>query len=228
MPTNVLIPSLGDSVSEAVLLRWLKNDGDYVKSDELLCELETDKANVDLPAPAAGVLRRAKSAGETVQVGETIARIDEAAVPAATVSEGKSAVAAGEEKAAGAAASDAMRPSVRRLAEEGRVDLASVEGSGPRGQIIKEDVMKAIDSRERPNGKPESDGPPAPAKPAPARVAPQPSLQHAAPLPATTTGPSPLSFDANGISRVPMSKWISPPFTLCARSTRSASMKCTA
>src|SRR5271154_3689069 len=82
MPTNVLIPSLGDSVSEAVLLRWLKNDGDYVKSDELLCELETDKANVDLPAPAAGVLRRAKSAGETVQVGETIARIDEAPVPA--------------------------------------------------------------------------------------------------------------------------------------------------
>ena len=82
MPTNVDIPPLGDSVSEAVLLRWLKNDGDYVKSEEPLCELETDKANVDLPAPAAGALRRAKNAGETVHIGETIARIDEAPVPA--------------------------------------------------------------------------------------------------------------------------------------------------
>src|SRR5687768_2447572 len=77
MPTNVTVPGMGESVTEAVLLRWLKNDGDFVKVDEPLCELETDKANVDLPATAAGVLRQAKKAGDTVHVGETIARIDE-------------------------------------------------------------------------------------------------------------------------------------------------------
>src|SRR4051812_4644126 len=77
MPTNVDIPALGESVSEAVLIRWLKDDGAAVAVAEPLAELETDKANVDLPSPAAGILRRAKDPGETVQVGETIARIDE-------------------------------------------------------------------------------------------------------------------------------------------------------
>src|SRR4051794_41875859 len=77
MPTNVDIPPLGESVSEAVLIRWLKDDGAAVAVAEPLAELETDKANVDLPSPAAGILRRAKDPGETVQVGETIARIDE-------------------------------------------------------------------------------------------------------------------------------------------------------
>src|SRR5260221_8372150 len=84
MPTNVDVPPLGESVSEAVLLRWLKNDGEYVNTDEPICELETDKANVDLAAKAAGLLRHAKAAGETVHVGEAIGRIDEAPVPAAT------------------------------------------------------------------------------------------------------------------------------------------------
>src|SRR3954452_12786539 len=91
MPTNVDIPALGESVSEAVLIRWLKNEGDAVAVAEPLAELETDKANVDLPSPAAGILRRAKDPGETVQVGETIARIDEGGHGQA--SPGKSAAA---------------------------------------------------------------------------------------------------------------------------------------
>src|SRR5437763_14351182 len=82
MPTNVAVPPLGESVTEAVLLRWLKNDGDPVAADEPVAELETDKANVDLPSPAAGVLRPGKKPGDTVRVGETIARIDEASAGA--------------------------------------------------------------------------------------------------------------------------------------------------
>src|SRR5688572_31725883 len=77
MPTNVDVPPLGESVSEAVLLRWLKNDGDAVAVAEPVAELETDKANVDLPSPAAGVFRPVKEPGETVHVGETVARIDD-------------------------------------------------------------------------------------------------------------------------------------------------------
>ncbi|HEX5103177.1 MAG TPA: 2-oxoglutarate dehydrogenase complex dihydrolipoyllysine-residue succinyltransferase [Pirellulaceae bacterium] len=75
MATNVEVPSLGESVTEAILTQWLKAEGDEVAADEPICELESDKATVDLPAPAAGVLHRVKAAGETARVGEVIAEI---------------------------------------------------------------------------------------------------------------------------------------------------------
>ena len=77
MATNVDVPPLGESVREAVLIKWHKNDGDTVTDQEPVAELETDKANVDVPAPVAGVLRRVKNEGDTVAIGDTIARIDE-------------------------------------------------------------------------------------------------------------------------------------------------------
>src|SRR6478752_5709423 len=83
MPTNVDVPNLGESVTEAVLIRWIKKDGEFVGKDEPVAELETDKANADLPAPAAGVLRHVKAAGDTVLVGETIGRVDDAPAGAA-------------------------------------------------------------------------------------------------------------------------------------------------
>jgi 2-oxoglutarate dehydrogenase E2 component (dihydrolipoamide succinyltransferase) len=70
---------MGESITEAVLVRWIKADGDPVQADEPICELETDKANLDLPAPASGVVHTLKPEGESVRIGETIARIDEAA-----------------------------------------------------------------------------------------------------------------------------------------------------
>src|SRR5688500_18369692 len=82
MPTNVEIPPLGESVREAVLIKWHKKDGEQVNAQDPLCELETDKANVDLAAPSAGVLRHVKEEGETVHIGETIARIDESTAAA--------------------------------------------------------------------------------------------------------------------------------------------------
>jgi 2-oxoglutarate dehydrogenase E2 component (dihydrolipoamide succinyltransferase) len=81
MSSNLEVPALGESISEAVLVRWYKREGDRVAVDEPICELESDKATVDLPAPVGGVLHPEKEAGETVQVGEIIARIDEAATP---------------------------------------------------------------------------------------------------------------------------------------------------
>src|SRR6185369_9402573 len=77
MPTNVDVPALGESVQEATLIKWHKNDGDPVAAAEPVAELETDKANVDVPSPAAGILRRVKKEGDTVSIGETIARIEE-------------------------------------------------------------------------------------------------------------------------------------------------------
>src|SRR5687767_2385414 len=79
MSSNVEVPAVGESITEATLVRWHKREGDRVTADEPICELETDKATVDLPAPVGGVLHPVKQAGETVQVGEVIARIDEMA-----------------------------------------------------------------------------------------------------------------------------------------------------
>ncbi len=76
MSHNVEMPSLGESITEATLLTWLKKEGDRVQVDEPLCELESDKATVDLPSPESGVLHQIKKAGETAHVGEVIARID--------------------------------------------------------------------------------------------------------------------------------------------------------
>jgi 2-oxoglutarate dehydrogenase E2 component (dihydrolipoamide succinyltransferase) len=76
MATPVPVPELGESIKEARLLKWHKADGDAVQIDEPICELETDKANVDIPAPSAGRLHRLRKEGETVNVGEPIAEID--------------------------------------------------------------------------------------------------------------------------------------------------------
>ena len=73
---TVRIPTLGESVNEGVIVRWLKADGDVVQRDEPLLELETDKASVEIPAASAGVLRILKAEGATVEVGDVVARID--------------------------------------------------------------------------------------------------------------------------------------------------------
>ncbi len=88
MTFEVRIPTLGESVTEGVIVRWAKQDGEAVKPDDVLLELETDKASMELPAERAGVLRIVKPAGEKVVVGELVARIEEdggarAAAPAA-------------------------------------------------------------------------------------------------------------------------------------------------
>ena len=215
MPTNIEVPPLGESVTEAVLLRWLKEDGAYVAADEPLAELETDKANVDLPARAGGVLRHAKKPGDTVHVGETIARIDDAPAPAAPA--GKPAatgVAAATAPAAptpgipapgthppeartGTRQADDLRPSVRRLVEENKLNPAAIAATGPGGRITKEDALRHMESPARPQRDGQSATPAPPIAPAPAApVAPVPGSGLAA------LG----SFDASGVKRVPISK----------------------
>ena len=74
---ELVVPPLGESVKQAILVAWHKKEGELVATDEPICELETDKANVDVPAKTSGILHHLKEAGETVNVGEAIARIDE-------------------------------------------------------------------------------------------------------------------------------------------------------
>src|SRR5256714_5819530 len=97
MATQIEVPALGESVKQAILVAWIKKEGESVAIDEPICELETDKANVDVPAKTSGVLHHLKEEGETVSVGEAIARIDEGPAGAKT---GASASAASSMAAA--------------------------------------------------------------------------------------------------------------------------------
>jgi 2-oxoglutarate dehydrogenase E2 component (dihydrolipoamide succinyltransferase) len=117
MATQVEVPELGESVKQATLLKWHKNDGDSVQTDEPLCELETDKANVDIPSPGAGVLRRLKKEGETVNVGEAIAQIDGVAAAAPAPAAKKSAPPAPAPAPAKAAAAPPPSPAPTRKKE---------------------------------------------------------------------------------------------------------------
>ncbi len=150
MTTEIKVPQLPESVSDATLVAWHKKPGDAVRRDENLADLETDKVVLEVPAPANGVLRELKVAdGTVVTSGQVLALIDEGAVaaggapapaPAATPSaaapEAKSAPA--KEDAAG---KDKLSPSVRRLVEENRLDPGTIPSSGRDGRLTKSDVV---------------------------------------------------------------------------------------
>jgi 2-oxoglutarate dehydrogenase E2 component (dihydrolipoamide succinyltransferase) len=167
--TEIRVPTLGESVTEATIGKWFKKPGEAVAVDEPLVELETDKVTIEVPAPAAGVLSDiAAKDGETVAVGALLGQIKEgAAAPAAksaTAPTGRpdqktsttTPIGAADEepqlrvppKADGqpASKSDApLAPSVRRIAAETGVDPAKVEGSGKDGRVTKGDMMAAIE-----------------------------------------------------------------------------------
>ena len=164
MPVDVVLPELGESVTDAILVEWLKSDGEAVAVDEPLAVIETDKADVELPAPSAGVLHTLKADGDTIEVGETIATIDEdgKAVSKAEVSE----KADSSEEPVEA---DGLSPAVRRLVTEHDLDPAAITGTGKDGRLTKGDVLAYLDSEvsevpDPPVSEPEAPAPP----PAPA------------------------------------------------------------
>ncbi len=141
--TDIRVPTLGESVTEATVATWFKKPGDAVAVDEMLCELETDKVTVEVPSPVAGVMGEIVAAeGETVGVDALLA----------TLVEGEGAVAAAPAKApteaaAPAAAAPAAKdvedaPSAKKIMAEKGIDPASMQGSGRDGRIMKEDVAK--------------------------------------------------------------------------------------
>jgi 2-oxoglutarate dehydrogenase E2 component (dihydrolipoamide succinyltransferase) len=161
MATDVIVPTLGESITEATLGQWLKKPGETVKLDEPIASLETDKVAVEVPSPVAGVIGELVVAeGDTVSVGAVIARITEgasaptSATPAVEnrTAVGKAEAAAPPEPAAApvsdAPAGDAptLSPSVRRAVLELHVDPSKIKGTGTDGRITKDDVLLAAKS----------------------------------------------------------------------------------
>ncbi|WP_394998384.1 2-oxoglutarate dehydrogenase complex dihydrolipoyllysine-residue succinyltransferase [Sphingomonas sp.] len=153
MPTDVKVPTLGESITEATLGAWLKHPGDAVAADEPIATLETDKVSVDVPSPVAGIFGEALvKEGDTVAVGALIARIGEGAgAPAAPApaAEAPAATAAPELPAATTHADAALRlsPAVRRAVLENHVDPSAIHGSGKDGRLTKDDVLAAAKSK---------------------------------------------------------------------------------
>ncbi|MBA4041434.1 MAG: dihydrolipoyllysine-residue succinyltransferase [Sphingobium sp.] len=158
MATEVKVPVLGESITEATLGEWLKQPGDTVALDEPVASLETDKVSVEVPSPVAGVMgAHAVKVGDTVQVGAMIATI-EGAGSAPAPAPAKPAEA---EPAAAQAAPAALSPSVRRAVLETGVDPATVTGTGKDGRLTKDDVLAAATTPAAPA--PVSAAAPAPA-----------------------------------------------------------------
>ena len=185
--TDVVVPQLSESVSEATLLTWKKQPGAAVEADEILIEVETDKVVLEVPAPASGVLAEiVKGDGSTVTSGEVLARIDTAGkaaatpatAPAAEAPKAAAQAAAAPAAPASTAAAGVASPAAAKILAEKGVDAANVAGTGRDGRVTKGDALNAS----------------APAaKAAPAKAA-------AAPAPTT------LSLDGRPEQRVPMSR----------------------
>ena len=150
---DVMVPTLGESVSEATVSTWFKKPGDQIAADEPLCELETDKVSVEVPAPASGVLSEVlKAEGDVVEAGGKLAVMTKGDAPAgaAKPAEGGKEVAAPKAPAAkdaGAGRGDIEdAPSAKKLMAENNLLPDQVTGSGKDGRIMKEDVQKALAS----------------------------------------------------------------------------------
>ena len=199
MAIEITVPTLGESVADATVARWIKTTGDAVAADEPVVELETDKVTLEVPAPAAGTLGEILAAeGATVEVGASLAMLNEGAAPAAsapaapaepapaTPAPAKSAPSTPAPVAAApavvsAAADMPLSPAVRRLVEENNLNPAAIKGTGVDGRLTKADVLAYMK------------GAPAAAAPAAAQAQQMPRQQ-------------PRPEDAAREERVPMSK----------------------
>ncbi len=147
MSIEIKVPALGESVTEATIARWLKKEGDAVSVDEPLVELETDKVSVEVPSPAAGVLEHIEVAqGATVGVGALLGAVREGAAPKADAKPAKPEAKPAAPSPAAQAPPPPPPPSVRRIAEEEKLDVSSISGSGKRGQVTKGDALAALEA----------------------------------------------------------------------------------
>ena len=200
MATEIRVPALGESITEATVAQWFKKPGEAVAVDEPLVELETDKVTIEVPAPAAGVMTEILVAeGDTVEVDALLGSIGEAggtvtakpAAPAPAPVKAAPAPAAPAPVAAVESGSDALSPAVRKLIDENGLNASAIKGSGKGGRLVKADVLAAIEAK----------APAAPVAPA------APAAPIAVPAPAAPIARAPSSAeDAPREERVRMTR----------------------
>jgi len=161
MSLVIKVPPVGESISEVTLAQWIKKDGDYVEMDEIIAELESDKATFELTAEKAGTLKTIAKEGDTLEIGAPVCSIEEGGPTKAEGSTPEAAPAKEEPKAASKAddkastyASGSPSPAAAKILAEKGVEPATVNGSGIGGRLTKEDALKAPASAEATAGEP--------------------------------------------------------------------------
>src|SRR5215218_1486698 len=171
MPANIVVPEVGESIVDARVAKWLRKEGETVSVGDPLVELETDKIDLEVAAPQAGVLSRIdRKDGDDVKVGEVLGMIEDAAAGTAARPAAPAPVAApaGAQKTAAspvpaaplptatgsAAEKTRATPTARRAAQEREVDLSRVQGSGDAGRVMRRDVEQAATGAESPRAIP--------------------------------------------------------------------------
>jgi pyruvate dehydrogenase E2 component (dihydrolipoamide acetyltransferase) len=185
--TEVLMPQMGESITEGTITKWLKKVGDTVQRDEPIFEISTDKVDAEIPSPVAGTLSEIKvGEGKTVTINTVVAIIGgaagKAAPAAAPAAAQPAAAAAPAASAAQASASQAEHvrssPLVRKIAKDNNVDLTQVPGTGSAGRVTKTDILGHLEGGAKPAAVApaavQAQAAPAAAKPAPAVAQPQP------------------------------------------------------
>ena len=167
---QLVMPEMGESVTEGTVLEWHKREGEAVAEGETVVEISTDKVDAEVPAPASGTIAKILAQpDETVQVGQVLAEMSASPVPAAATQVEQSVDAAAEAAAPAPTGADGGRasPVARRIAAASGVDLKAVRGSGPGGKVTKADVLAATDG-----GQAEAPAGPAPSAPRDGAAAP--------------------------------------------------------
>lgn len=142
---EIKVPTVGESISEVTIANWLKKEGDFVKLDDIMCELESDKATFELAAEKSGILHIVGQTGDTLAIGALICKIDTAGVASASANAAPAVVAAPATAAASkeSYASGTPSPAASKILAEKGIENAAVSGSGVDGRITKEDAQNA-------------------------------------------------------------------------------------
>lgn len=186
MAVELVVPEVGESITEVQIGQWLAGEGQYVERDQAVVEIESDKATLELPAPVAGVVTKMlKASGETAVVGEIIGYVEEgerknggkAPAPEAANAEPETPASAAPEPPAAvresteAHSEQRVMPAAKRAMEQFGVSAQEVQGTGPGGRVLKEDVLRHIEAAPGDSvPKPAPAPPPPPAPPSPAQA----------------------------------------------------------
>ena len=146
MVLEMQIPSPGESISEVEIAEWLVTDGEYVEKDQIIAEIDSDKATLELPAEQSGVITLKAEEGSVVQVGQVVCHIDTSAEGSSKETSGSKAVEIVEDNKAVLQPvtdnkSDVLSPAARKIAEEKNIDIKQITGTGKEGRITKQDVL---------------------------------------------------------------------------------------
>ncbi len=145
MAIELVVPPLGESITEVQIGAWLKQPGDYVAMDDSIVEIESDKATVELPAPIGGIITEiVKQMGDQANVGDVVGYMEEGEAPTAEAAPEASAPAESPDPSSGAKGDAHVMPSVQRVLAEAGVLAQQVAGTGPGGRVLKEDAQRHV------------------------------------------------------------------------------------